>query len=161
AVDQIINEAAKMRYRSNGTWTVPMVIRAPFGGGVHGALYHSQCVEAMFAHIPGLKVVAPVTPEDAKGLLLASIRDEDPVLFFEHKRAYRSIKGEVPDNDYTIPIGKARIARAGSDLTILTYGMMVHTSMEVAERLDKEGISCEVLDLRSLRPLDREAIVAS
>jgi 2-oxoisovalerate dehydrogenase E1 component beta subunit len=160
AFNQIVSEAAKMRYRSNDDWNVPMVVRAPFGGGVHGALYHSQSVEAFFAHVPGLKVVIPSTPYDAKGLLIAAIRDPDPVLFFEHKKAYRLIKGEVPaGEDYTVPIGKARVARPGRDVTIFTYGLMVHLSVAAAEELEAEGVSVEVVDLRTIRPLDRWAIV--
>ena len=120
AVDQIISEAAKMRYRSNGDWNVPMVIRAPFGGGVHGALYHSQSLEAMFCHVPGLRVVVPSNPYDAKGMLVAAIRDPDPVLYFEHKRAYRSIRGEVPEDEYTVPLDRARVARAGDDIVVFT-----------------------------------------
>ena len=161
AVDQIINEAAKMRYRSNNAWTVPMVIRAPFGGGVHGALYHSQSLEAIFAHIPGLRVVAPSTPYDAKGMLVSAIRDEDPVLFFEHKRAYRSIKGEVPDEEYTVPLTTANVVREGRDIAIFTYGMMVHTALEAAEVLARDGMECEVVDLRALRPIDAAAIQRS
>jgi 2-oxoisovalerate dehydrogenase E1 component beta subunit len=161
AMNQIINEAAKIRYRSNGDFSVPLVVRAPFGGGVHGALYHSQSVETFFVHVPGLKVVVPSTPYDAKGLLKAAIRDDDPVLFFEHKRAYRLIKGEVPDEDYVVPIGKAEIRREGRDLSIFAYGLMVHEALEAAETLLAEGVSAEVVDLRSLRPLDREAILAS
>jgi 2-oxoisovalerate dehydrogenase E1 component beta subunit len=159
AVDQIVSEAAKMRYRSNNDWGVPMVVRAPFGGGVHGALYHSQSIEAMFCGIPGLKVVVPSTPYDAKGLLISAVRDPDPVLFFEHKRAYRSIKGEVPDEEYTVPLGTAAVVREGNDIAIFTYGIMVHTALEVATRLAEDGFECEVVDLRSLRPLDRAAIV--
>jgi 2-oxoisovalerate dehydrogenase E1 component beta subunit len=161
AVDQIISEAAKMRYRSNGDWNLPMVVRAPFGGGVHGALYHSQSLEAIFCHIPGLRVVAPSTPYDAKGMIVSAIRDPDPVLYFEHKRAYRAIKGEVPDGEYTVPLDGARIAREGSDIAVFTYGMMVHTVLEAAERMRPAGFECEVVDLRSLRPLDRDAIIAS
>lgn len=161
AVDQIVSEAAKMRYRSNNDWSVPMVIRAPFGGGVHGALYHSQSIEAMFCHIPGLKVVVPSTPHDAKGLLISAIRDPDPVLYFEHKRAYRSIKGEVEEGEFTEPLGKAKVVREGRDIAIFTYGIMVHTAVEAAERLSRQGVECEVVDLRTLRPLDRKAIVAS
>lgn len=161
AVDQIVSEAAKMRYRSNGDWNLPMVVRAPFGGGVHGALYHSQSLEAIFCHIPGLRVVAPSTPYDAKGMIVSAIRDPDPVLYFEHKRAYRAIKGEVPDGEYTVPLDGARIAREGSDIAVFTYGMMVHTVLEAAERMRPAGFECEVVDLRTLRPLDREAIVAS
>src|SRR5690606_31013313 len=138
AMDQIINEAAKIRYRSNGRWSCPIVIRAPYGGGVHGALYHSQSVEALFYHVPGLKIVAPATPYDAKGLLKAAIRDPDPVLFFEHKKAYRSIRGEVPDEEYVLPIGKADIKRPGQDLTVITYGYNVHLCLEAAERLARE-----------------------
>jgi 2-oxoisovalerate dehydrogenase E1 component beta subunit len=161
AVDQIISEAAKMRYRSNNDWGVPMVLRAPFGGGVHGALYHSQSIEAMFCGIPGLKVVVPSTPYDAKGLLISALRDPDPVLFFEHKRAYRSIKGEVPEEEYTVPLGTAAVVREGADIAVFTYGIMVHTALEAAERLAKDGFECEVTDLRSLRPLDRAAIITS
>jgi 2-oxoisovalerate dehydrogenase E1 component beta subunit len=159
AVDQIVSEAAKMRYRSNGDWHVPMVIRAPFGGGVHGALYHSQSIEAMFCHIPGLKVVVPATPHDAKGLLVSAIRDPDPVLYFEHKKGYRYLRGEVPDGEYTVPLGRARVAREGEDLCVFTYGLMVDTVLRAAERLEADGFSVAVIDLRSLRPLDREAIV--
>jgi 2-oxoisovalerate dehydrogenase E1 component beta subunit len=159
AVNQIISEAAKVRYRSNNDWTCPMVIRAPYGGGVHGALYHSQSVEAVFANQPGLKIVMPSTPYDVKGLLKAAIRDEDPVLFFEHKRAYRLIKGEVPDDDYVLPIGKADVKREGEDLTIITYGLCVHFALQAAEKLAKDGISAHVLDLRTVYPLDKEAII--
>ncbi len=161
AVDQIVSEAAKMRYRSNNAWSVPMVVRAPFGGGVHGALYHSQSIEAMFCGVPGLKVVVPSTPYDAKGLLISAMRDPDPVLFFEHKRAYRSVKGEVPDEEYTVPLGRAAVVREGRDIAVFTYGIMVHTALEAAERLAADGFECEVVDLRSLRPLDRPAIIAS
>ncbi len=161
AVDQIVSEAAKMRYRSNNAWSVPMVLRAPFGGGVHGALYHSQSIEAMFCGVPGLKVVVPSTPYDAKGLLISAMRDPDPVLFFEHKRAYRSVKGEVPEEEYTVPLGKAAVVREGRDIAIFTYGIMVHTALEAAQRLGADGFDCEVIDLRSLRPLDRGAIIAS
>ncbi len=159
AVNQIISEAAKMRYRSNNSWNVPMVIRAPYGGGVHGALYHSQSVEAIFTNVPGLKIVAPSTPYDVKGLLKAAIRDEDPVLFFEHKRCYRLIKGEVPNEDYTIEIGKADVKREGTDITVITYGLCVHFALQAAEKLAAEGISAHILDLRSLQPLDKEAIL--
>jgi 2-oxoisovalerate dehydrogenase E1 component beta subunit len=161
AVDQIISEAAKIRYRSNNDFHVPMVVRAPFGGGVHGALYHSQSMEAMFCHVPGLKVVVPSTPHDAKGLLRAAIRDPDPVLYFEHKRAYRLIKGEVPDGEYVEEIGRARVMRTGEDIAIFTYGLMAHFCVDAAEKLEADGFSCEVVDLRTLRPLDREQIIAS
>ena len=161
AVDQIVSEAAKMRYRSNNDWNVPMVVRAPFGGGIHGALYHSQSIEAMFCGVPGLRVVVPSNPHDAKGMLISAIRADDPVLYFEHKRAYRSIKGEVPDGDYTVPLDKAQVVRQGRDIALFTYGYMVHTALECATRLEADGFSVEVVDLRSLRPLDRAAIVAS
>ncbi|MER1989352.1 MAG: alpha-ketoacid dehydrogenase subunit beta, partial [Solibacillus isronensis] len=159
AVNQIVSEAAKIRYRSNNDWTCPIVIRAPYGGGIHGALYHSQSVEAMFAGTPGLKIVIPSTPYDAKGLLKAAIRDPDPVLFFEHKRAYRLIKGEVPTDDYTLPIGKADVKREGDDVTVITYGLAVHFALQAAERLAKDGIETHILDLRTVYPLDQEAII--
>ncbi len=161
AFDQIVSEAAKMRYRSNGAWTCPLVIRTPYGGGIHGALYHSQSIEAFFCHIPGLKVVAPATPYDTKGLLTASIRDPDPVLFLEHKKLYRSIKGEVPDEDYTIPIGQAEVKRTGTDVTAIAYGAMLHETLAAAEELAQDGANVEVVDLRTLQPLDRETILAS
>jgi 2-oxoisovalerate dehydrogenase E1 component beta subunit len=161
AMDQIVSEAARMRYRTNGDFGCPMVIRTPYGGGVHGALYHSQSIEAMFYHVPGLKICAPATPADAKGLLAAAIRDEDPVLFLEHKRLYRLIKGEVPAGEHLVPIGQADVKRAGDDLTIITYGAMLHLALEAAEQLALEGISAEILDLRTIAPLDRDAIAAS
>ncbi|WP_026674943.1 alpha-ketoacid dehydrogenase subunit beta [Alkalihalobacterium bogoriense] len=159
AVNQIVSEAARIRYRSNNDWFCPMTIRAPYGGGVHGALYHSQSVEAMFASVPGLKIVMPSTPYDVKGLLKAAIRDNDPVLFFEHKRAYRLIKGEVPEEEYVLPIGKADVKREGEDITVITYGLAVHFALQAAEKLEKDGISAHVLDLRTVYPLDKEAIV--
>ncbi|WP_226582862.1 alpha-ketoacid dehydrogenase subunit beta [Halobacillus litoralis] len=159
AVNQIISEAAKIRYRSNNDWSAPITIRAPYGGGVHGALYHSQSVEAVFANQPGLKIVMPSTPYDVKGLLKASIRDNDPVLFFEHKRAYRLIKGEVPEEDYTLPIGKADVKREGSDITVITYGLCVHFALQAAEKLAEEGIDAHILDLRTVYPLDKEGII--
>ncbi|OYD09802.1 alpha-ketoacid dehydrogenase subunit beta [Paludifilum halophilum] len=159
AVNQIVSEAAKMRYRSNNSWHCPMVIRAPYGGGVHGALYHSQSVEKIFAGVPGLKIVTPSTPHDVKGLLKSAVRDEDPVLFFEHKRCYRLIKGEVPEEDYTVPIGKAEVKREGTDVTVISYGLTLHFALKAAEELEKEGISVHVLDLRTLVPLDREAVL--
>jgi 2-oxoisovalerate dehydrogenase E1 component beta subunit len=161
AFNQIVQEAARIRYRSNGDWSVPMVIRTPYGGGIHGALYHSQSIEAFYCHVPGLKVVAPATPYDAKGLLKASVEDPDPVLFLEHKKCYRLVKGEVPDEDYRIPIGKAEIKRPGADMTVISYGLMLHYSLEAADELASEGVEAEVLDLRTLRPLDTEAILAS
>jgi len=161
AYDQIVNEAAKIRYRSRGTYTCPLVIRAPFGAGVHGGMYHSQSVEALFFHVPGLKIVIPSSPADCKGLLKSAVRDPDPVLFFEHKKSYRRIRGEVPDGDVTIPLGQAAVKREGSDVTVVTYGVGVHLALEAAERVERDGISVEVLDLRTLAPLDREAIARS
>ena len=161
AFNQILSEAARMRFRSNGAFSCPMTLRAPYGGGVHGALYHSQSVEAFFAHIPGLKVVIPSTPYDARGLLRTSIRDDDPVLFFEHKKMYRSVRGDVPDTDYTIPIGKANVTRKGTDVSIIAYGMMAQYALEAADLLATEGVSAEVVDLRTLRPLDGETLLAS
>ncbi|MGM9927386.1 MAG: alpha-ketoacid dehydrogenase subunit beta [Bacillus sp. (in: firmicutes)] len=159
AVNQIVSEAARIRYRSNNDWNCPIVIRAPYGGGIHGALYHSQSVEAMFANTPGLKIVMPSTPYDVKGLLKAAIRDNDPILFFEHKRAYRLIKGEVPVDDYVLPIGKADVKREGEDLTVITYGLCVHLALQAAERLESDGISVHILDLRTVYPLDQAAII--
>lgn len=159
AVNQIISEAARIRYRSNNDWNCPIVIRAPYGGGVQGALYHSQSVEAIFANQPGLKIVMPSTPYDVKGLLKAAIRDDDPVLFFEHKRAYRMIKGEVPDHDYVLPIGKADVKREGTDITVITYGLCVHFALEAAARLAKEGIEAHILDLQTVYPLDKQGII--
>ncbi len=159
--NQIIQEAARIRYRSNGDFSVPMVIRAPYGGGVHGALYHSQSVEAFYAHVPGLKVVVPSTPYDAKGMLLQSIEDEDPVIYLEHKKTYRLIKGEVPDERYTIPLGKAVVRREGTDLTCVSYGLMHHYCVEAAERLSGDGLEVEVIDLRSIFPLDIDTVLES
>ena len=161
AYDQLVNEAAKFRYRSDGAFTVPMVMRTPYGAGIHGGLYHSQSIEVQLAHIPGLKVVAPSTPYDAKGLLKSSIRDPDPVMFLEHKRTYRLIKGEVPDKDYTVPLGVADVKREGTDISVFAYGLMVHYSLEAAEELAKEGVSVEVVDLRTLSPLDKGAVLDS
>jgi 2-oxoisovalerate dehydrogenase E1 component beta subunit len=161
AFNQLVSEAARMRYRTKGGFAVPMVIRAPYGGGVHGALYHSQSVEAFFTHVPGLKVVVPSTPYDAKGLLRSSIRDDDPVLFFEHKKMYRSVRGDVPDGEYTVPLGRAAIRRQGRQVTLVAYGLMVAYGLEAAERVAAEGIDVEVVDLRSLRPLDRDTLLGS
>jgi 2-oxoisovalerate dehydrogenase E1 component beta subunit len=161
AFDQIVSEAARMRYRSNGDFTCPLVIRAPWGGGVHGGLYHSQSIEAFYAHVPGLKVVMPSTPEDAKGLLKSAIRDPDPVLFLEHKKTYRLIKGEIPEDEYLTPIGPAAIRREGNTLSCFAWGLMMHYCLEAAETVAGEGIDVEVVDLRSLRPLDKKAILAS
>jgi 2-oxoisovalerate dehydrogenase E1 component beta subunit len=161
AMNQILSEAARMRFRSNGAFACPMTLRAPYGGGVHGALYHSQSVEAFFAHIPGLKVVIPSTPYDARGLLRSAIRDDDPVLFFEHKKMYRSVRGDVPDSDYTVPLGKAKVTREGTDVSVIGYGLMAHYALEAAEILESEGISVEVVDIRTLRPLDGETVLSS
>ncbi len=159
AFDQIVNMAAKFHYRM-GT-SVPLVIRAPSGGGVHGGPFHSQNPEAWFVHVPGLKVLVPSTPYDAKGLLKAAIRDPDPVIFFEHKYLYRRIKGKVPDEDFVVPIGKAEVKREGTDVSVVSYGAMVHQAFEAANRMTSKGISTEILDLRTLVPLDREAIIAT
>ena len=161
AMNQIIEEAARFCYRTAGDFNLPMVIRAPWGGGVHGALYHSQSIEATFAHIPGLKVVAPGTPADAKGLLKAAVRDPDPVLFLEHKRTYRLVKGEVPDGDGVVPIGQADIKREGTDLSLIAYGLMLTYCLQGAEKLAADGISAEGLDLRTIKPIDEAAIVAT
>ncbi|CAG0946859.1 2-oxoisovalerate dehydrogenase E1 component beta subunit [Anaerolineae bacterium] len=161
AFNQILNEAAKMRYRSNGAWTCPLVMRTPYGGGISGGLYHSQSIEATYAHIPGLYVVAPCTPYDIVGLLRYALRVDDPVLFLEHKKTYRLIKGEVPEAYYTIPFGKADVKRVGADLTVIAYGLMMHHALEAADRVAKDGISVEVVDPRTLNPLDKETILES
>ncbi len=161
AFNQIINEAAKMCYRSNGEWTVPMVIRAPYGGGIGGGLYHSQSLEAFFTHTPGLKAVVPSNPYDAKGLLKSAVRDPNPVIFFEPKKGYRMIKGEVPEDEYTVPIGPAKVTRQGADLSVFAYGMMHYYTQQAAEKVAAEGIDVEVVDLRTLYPVDRETILAS
>lgn len=161
AFNQIVSEAARFRYRSNGQFAVPMLIRAPYGGGISGGLYHSQSIEAFFCHVPGLYVVAPSTPYDMKGLLRAALRAPDPVLFLEHKKAYRLIKGEVPESDYVVPIGKADVKRPGRDLTVIGYGLMLHEALRAADMVAPEGIDVEVVDLRTLAPLDKEMILAS
>jgi 2-oxoisovalerate dehydrogenase E1 component beta subunit len=162
AFDQIVSEVARMRYRTNGDFALPMVIRAPWGGGVHGALYHSQSIEAFYGHVPGLKVVVPSTPHDVSGMLRTAIHDPDPVLFLEHKKTYRLISGEVPDEPFTVPIGPADVKREGQDLTVIAYGLMLHLCLDAAERLQAEqGISAEVVDVRTIAPLDRETILAS
>ena len=161
AVDQIVNELAKYRYRSGGQYTCPLVIRSPYGGGIRGGHYHSQSPEAYFLHTPGLKVVVPATPEDAKGLLISAIRDPDPVLFFEPKRIYRAAKGEVPEGEYAIPLGQARVTRAGHQVTVLAWGAMWHEADQAAREAERDGIDCEVVDLRSLQPLDLDTIVGS
>ncbi len=157
--NQIVNYAAKSRYRWGGG--VPIVIRGPAGAGVHGGPFHSQSPESYFMNVPGLKIVVPATPTDAKGLMLAAIRDPDPVIFLEHKFLYRRLKEEVPEGDYVTPLGKARIAREGRDLSVITYGAMVHSSLEAAETVADEGLSVEVLDLRTLLPMDRPAILST
>ena len=159
AFDQIVQEAARIRYRSNGQWGVPMVVRMPWGGGVRGALYHSQSLEAFYAHVPGLKVVAPSTPCDITGMLRAAIRDPDPVIFLEHKATYRAVRGDVPDGDWTIPLGPADVKRDGTDITVYAYGLMLHHCLRAAETLAGEGTSAAVVDVRSLRPLDAETIL--
>jgi 2-oxoisovalerate dehydrogenase E1 component beta subunit len=162
AFDQIVSEAARMRYRTNGDFGLPMVIRVPWGGGIHGALYHSQSIEAFYGHVPGLKVVAPSTPADAAGLLRSAIRDPDPVLFLEHKKTYRLVKGEVPDEPFTVPIGKADVKREGEDLTVVAYGLMLHQCLDAASRLEEEtGMHAEVVDVRTISPLDKQTILDS
>ena len=162
AFDQIVNEAARFYYRSNGAWSCPMTIRAPYGAVPGGALYHSQSVEACFCNTPGLKVVAPTFPADAKGMLKSAIRDPNPVLFFEHKKTYRLIKEDVPEVEYSVPLDKARVHREGSDITVISYGLMLYTALEVAQKLSSEhGIEVEVVEPRTLYPLDKETILDS
>ena len=161
AFNQIVSEAARLHYRSGGGWTCPIVIRTPYGGGVHGALYHSQSIEAFYAHVPGLKVVIPSTPADAKGLLWSAVEDPDPVLVLEPKKLYRLVKGMVPAGPYRVPIGTAALRRTGSDLTIIAYGTMAYFAAEASDRLAQEGIGAEVLDLRTLRPLDWVSVEAA
>jgi pyruvate dehydrogenase E1 component beta subunit len=161
AFDQIVNELAKYRYRSGGEYSAKMVIRAPVGGGVRGGHYHSQHPEASFIHVPGLKVVCPSNPYDAKGLLLASLRDPDPVIFFEPKRVYRAAKGLVPEEEFTVPIGVASIAREGHDVTVLAYGAMLYEALDAAAKAAERGVDAEVIDLRTLWPVDIDTIVAS
>jgi 2-oxoisovalerate dehydrogenase E1 component beta subunit len=162
AFNQIVNEAARAYYRSNGEWNVPMVIRAPYGGGIGGGLYHSQSVEAFFAHVPGLKVVIPSNPYDAKGLLKSAVRDPNPVMVFEPKKGYRLIKGEVPNREYTVPIGPANVTRQGTDVTLYAYGMMHYYTMQAAEQVAaRDGIQCEVVDIRTLAPLDKDTVINS
>lgn len=161
AMDMIVQQMAKLRYRTGGTFKVPMVVRVCCGAEVQGGLFHSQFNEAWFVHTPGLFVVAPATPYDAKGLLKAAIRDDNPVIYFEHKKLYRSIKGEVPEEDYLVPIGKAEVKRKGEDVTIVAYALMLHKSLEAAEILAKEGIDCEVIDLKTLLPIDKGTILES
>ncbi|MEK4629703.1 MAG: alpha-ketoacid dehydrogenase subunit beta [Solibacillus sp.] len=160
-MDSISGQLARMKYRSGGTYNAPVTIRSPFGGGVHTPEMHSDSLEGLMAQSPGLKVVIPSTPYDAKGLLIASIRDNDPVIFLEHLKLYRSFREEVPEEAYTIELGKADVKREGKDLSIFAYGLMVHESLKAAEELEKEGYSVEVVDLRTIQPLDIETIIAS
>mgnify|MGYP003479904082 FL=1 len=160
-MDSISGQLARMKYRSGGTYNAPVTIRSPFGGGVHTPEMHSDSLEGLMAQSPGLKVVIPSTPYDAKGLLIASIRDNNPVIFLEHLKLYRSFREEVPEESYTIELGKADVKREGKDLSIISYGLMVHESIKAAEELEKEGYSVEVIDLRTIQPLDIETIIAS
>jgi 2-oxoisovalerate dehydrogenase E1 component beta subunit len=161
AYDQIVNQAATIRWRSVGAWSVPVVFRAPCGGGVHGGVYHSQSIEALYGHIPGLRVVVPATPRDAGGLLRAAIRDDDPVVFFEHKALYRRQREVLTDDSEVIPLGVARVDREGGDVSVITYGMGVHLAREAAERCAAEGVATGILDLRTVSPFDREAVARS
>jgi pyruvate dehydrogenase E1 component beta subunit len=161
ALNQIITHVARMRHRSGGSWTLPMVIRFPYGAGIRALEHHSESVEALYAHIPGLKVVIPSTPYDAKGLLISAMRDPDPVIFCEPKRIYRSIKQEVPEDAYAIPIGKANIIKPGAQITIVSYGAQMKEAQEAAAVLGKEGISAELIDLRTIYPFDRKTIIES
>jgi 2-oxoisovalerate dehydrogenase E1 component beta subunit len=162
AFDQIVSEAARLHYRSNGTWSCPIVVRTPYGSGIHGGPYHSQSIEAFYAHVPGLKVICVASPYDAKGLLKSAIRDPNPVVFLEHKKAYRAFRQEIPDEDYTIPIGQAETKREGTDISLITYGMMTHHSLKAAETLEQEdGTSVEVIDLRTVSPWDKERVLGS
>jgi 2-oxoisovalerate dehydrogenase E1 component beta subunit len=161
AFDQVVSELAKMRYRSGGDFASPVVVRTPYGGGIRGGHYHSQSPEAYFSHTPGLQVVIPSTPYDAKGLLASAIRGEDPVIFLEPKKIYRSVKGDVPEDDYIVPIGKARVAREGTDLSIFCYGAMVEVCEKAANKAAEDGIKAEIIDLRTLYPVDEEAILSS
>ncbi|MHC4375595.1 MAG: alpha-ketoacid dehydrogenase subunit beta [Planctomycetota bacterium] len=159
AFDQIVSEAAKLRYRSGGQYTAPMVIRTPYGGGIRGGLYHSQSGEAYFCHTPGLKVVIPSTPYDAKGLLLSAINDPDPVLYMEPKALYRTVKGEVPEGDYRVDLSTLREARGGDDVTVFCYGAMVPVAIKAAEQAEEQGIKARVIDLRTLLPMDEEGVL--
>lgn len=162
AFDQIVSEVARLHYRSNGAWSVPITIRSPYGAGIHGGPYHSQSIEAFYAHVPGIKVITVATPYDAKGLLKSAIRDPNPVMFLEHKKAYRLFRQEVPEDDYTIPIGVADVKREGSDITLVTYGLMVHHSIAAATTVqEQDGVSVEVIDLRSISPWDKDAVLES
>ena len=159
--NQLIGEAARTCYGTNGAVKVPLVVRIPYGGGIRGGLFHSQNVEAYFFHTPGLKVIAPATPYDVKGLLKSAIRDDNPVVFLEHKKTYRLVRGEVPEGEYTVPIGIADVKRQGSDITVVTYGLILHYCLEAAEQVAAEGINVEVVDLRTLTPLDTDTVLDS
>ncbi|MBM7564402.1 alpha-ketoacid dehydrogenase subunit beta [Paenibacillus sacheonensis] len=159
ATNQIISEAAKIRYRSNNDWNCPLVVRAPMGGGIFGGLYHSQSPESVFFGTPGLKIVAPYTAYDAKGLLKAAVRDPDPVLYFENKKCYKLVNGDVPEGDYIVPIGKSNVLREGDDITVISYSLPLHFIMEAAAELEEEGIHAHVLDLRTLQPLDKDGVL--
>jgi 2-oxoisovalerate dehydrogenase E1 component beta subunit len=162
AFDQLVSEAARLHYRSNGAWSCPITVRTPYGGGIHGGPYHSQSIEAFYAHVPGLKVICVASPYDAKGLLKSAIRDPNPVMLLEHKKAYRLFREEVPDEDYTIPIGVAETKREGRDMTLVTYGLMTRYSLEAAEEVQAEGgVSVEVIDLRTVSPWDKECVLES
>ena len=161
SVNQLIGEAARTCYGTNGAVQVAMVIRIPYGGGIRGGLFHSQNVEAYFFHTPGLKVIAPATPYDAKGLLKSAIRDNNPVVCLEHKKTYRMVRGEVPEEQYTVPLGEADVKRTGSNITVVSYGLMLHYCLEAAEQVSRDGIDAEVVDLRTLTPLDKETVLES
>jgi len=161
AFDQIQSELSKFRYRSGGQFTAPVLIRTPYGGGIRGSHYHSQSTEAFFAHTPGIKVIIPGTPYDTKGLLTAALRDPDPVLFLEPKKIYRTVRGDVPDEDYTVPIGKANVPREGEDVTVFAYGAMLHVALEAAELAAAKGIKVEVVDIRTLLPFDIDTMLSS
>lgn len=161
ALDQIISHVSRIRNRSRGRFTCPMVIRMPYGGGIHAPEHHSESMEAILAHIPGIKVVIPSTPYDAKGLIVSAIRDPDPVVYLEPKRVYRAIKEEVPDEGYTIPIGEAKVVREGDDVTVICWGAMVREVLRVAETIKEEGINAEVIDLRTVSPLDDTTFLTS
>ena len=161
AINQLVGEAARVCYGSNGKLQAPMVIRVPYGGGIRGGLFHSQNVETYFFHTPGLKVVAPATPYDIKGLLKSAIRDNGPVVFLEHKKTYRLVRGEVPEEEYTIPLGKADVKRPGSNITVVSYGLVLHYCLEAAEQVAADGIDVEVVDLRTLKPLDKDTVLES
>ena len=160
AFDQLINHVGRMRNRSRGRFTCPLVVRVPYGGGIHPPEHHSESTEAMLVHTPGLQVVVPATPYDAKGLLISAIRSPDPVIFLEPKRIYRAVRQEIPEEFYTVPIGEARLVREGTDVTVIAWGSMMHTVLQAAESLDADGISTEILDLRTLSPMDVPAIIA-